>query len=191
MRAIVLSSSPNTDGLTAACAAAAVDALAASGVEAGEVRLTDASIGRCLQCDDGWGTCRDQHGCQVLDGFQAVHRRCLEADAIVLVTPVYWGEASESMKAFLDRLRRCEATRSDSPLRSRDVLAVAAAGGTGGGLVSCLAQLERFVQHVGARRFDLIGVTRWTREVRLADIAASAKALGANLREGGPAARKE
>ena len=59
------------------------------------------------------GECRPEHECQVEDDFQALHGRMLQADAYVLVTPVYWGEMSESAKAFADRLRRCEATRGD------------------------------------------------------------------------------
>jgi multimeric flavodoxin WrbA len=181
MPVTILSSSPNTDGLTAACVAAARDGLASGASEASEVRLTDAGLGVCRQCDSGWGTCLHEHVCQVHDGFAALHRQILESEAVVIVTPVYWGEASESMKAFLDRLRRCEATRDDSVLRGKRFLLVAAAGGTGGGLVSCLAQLERFVQHVGASRYDLIGVTRWTREAKLSEIERSAAGLAESL----------
>jgi multimeric flavodoxin WrbA len=175
---LILSSSPNTDGLTAACVRAAEAGLEAAGTAAREIRLTEASIGLCEQCGNGWGTCRSEHQCQVQDGFQVVHEAVLDADALVLITPVYWGEVSESMKAFLDRLRRCEALRETSGLDNMPVMLVAAAGGGGGGITSCLAQMERFVSHVKAKRHDLIGVTRWTREPMLAAIEASAMGLG-------------
>jgi len=181
MPVTILSSSPNNGGLTAACGAAVRDGLVSGGSDATEIRLTDVGLGVCLQCGNGWGTCLDEHVCQVHDGFAAIHRQILESEAVVIVTPVYWGEASESMKAFLDRLRRCEATRDDSALRARRFLLVAAAGGTGGGLISCLAQLERFVQHVGGSRYDVIGVTRWTREAKLSDIERSAAGLAGLL----------
>jgi len=181
MPVTILRSSPNTDGLTAACVAAARDGLASGASEATEIRLTDAELGVCRQCGNGWGTCLRDHVCQVHDGFGAIHHELLDSDAVVIVTPVYWGEASESIKAFLDRLRRCEATRDDSVLRGKRFLLVAAAGGTGGGLISCLAQLERFVQHVGASRYDLIGVTRWTREAKLSEIERSAAGLAESL----------
>jgi hypothetical protein len=113
MTALILSSSPNTDGLTAACVDAVRSGLNAGGVDAHEVRLTDANVGVCRQCSDGWGTCRSDHVCQVADGFQAVHARVSDADALIVVTPVYWGDLSESAKAFVDRLRRCEATAGD------------------------------------------------------------------------------
>jgi multimeric flavodoxin WrbA len=43
------------------------------------------------------------------DDFAALHHRMLDADAYILVSPVYWGDLSETAKAFMDRVRRCEA----------------------------------------------------------------------------------
>jgi len=89
MNVIVISSSPNTDGLTAACAAAAVEGARLAGGQAEEIRLNDLDVGMCQACDNGWGTCLQDHECQVADDFQALHARMLQADAYVLVTPVY------------------------------------------------------------------------------------------------------
>lgn len=188
--ALILSSSPNRDGLTAACAAAVAAGFRSAGCEPSEVRLTDADVGRCLQCGDGWGTCRTDGVCQVADGFQAVHALARDAWTIVLVTPVYWGDLSESAKAFVDRLRRCEALQRDrSPLHGRWFMGVAAAGGGGGGTVSCLEQMERLVSHLGMKRWELIGVTRWTREASLDMIERSAAALAGALAPAADAAR--
>ena len=180
MKIVVLSASPNTDGLTAACARAALEAAAgaAAGVDAREIRLNGAGVGLCRACGNGWGTCRTEHRCQVEDGFQGLHQRVVEADALVLVTPVYWGEMSESAKAFTDRLRRCEASAGEaSRLKGKPVIAVAAAGGSGGGLVSCLGSMERLIQHLRARQFDLVSVNRWNREHKIRAIAAAAAAM--------------
>jgi multimeric flavodoxin WrbA len=178
MNVLVLSASPNKDGLTAACAAAAVEGTRQAGGQAEEIHLNDLQVGMCQACDDGWGTCRSEHVCQVGDDFQALHARVLEADAVVLVTPVYWGEMSESAKAFADRLRRCEATRgNESGLANKPMIAVAAAGGSGNGTVTCLASMERWIQHVKGRVFDLIPVKRWTRENKLTTIREAARTM--------------
>jgi multimeric flavodoxin WrbA len=178
LNVIVISSSPNKDGLTAACAAAAVEGAQLAGGQAEEVRVNDLQIDMCQACDNGWGTCLKQHKCQVKDDFQALHARVLQADAYVIVTPVYWGEMSESAKAFADRLRRCEATRGDeSGLSGKPAIAVAAAGGSGNGTVTCLLSMERWLQHIEARVFDLIPVKRWTREHKLAAIREAARAM--------------
>ena len=178
MKVIILSSSPNTDGLTAACARAAVLGVEAAGGQAFEIRLNDLKVGLCKACDNGWGTCRQEHTCQELDDFQSVQEQTCQADALVLVTPVYWGEMSESAKALTDRLRRCEATRgAESRLANKPVIAVAAAGGSGGGMITCLASMERWIDHVRARRFDLIPVNRWSREYKLQAIQSAAETM--------------
>lgn len=178
MNVIVISSSPNKDGLTAACAAAAVEGVRQAGGNAEEVRLNDLDIGMCEACDNGWGTCLPDHECQVEDDFQALHARVRQADAYVVVSPVYWGGMSESAKAFTDRLRRCEATlRDESHLSGKPLIAVAAAGGSGGGMITCLLSMERWIDHVHARKFDLIPVNRWSREYKLVAIREAAQAM--------------
>ena len=162
----------------AACAAAAVEGVLLAGGHVEEVRLNDLQVGLCQACDNGWGTCLEDHECQTEDDFQALHARVRQADAYVLVTPVYWGEMSESAKAFADRLRRCEATRGgESSLFDKPVIAVAAAGGSGKGAITRLASIERWIQHVQARVFDLISVNRWSREYKLAAIREAARAM--------------
>lgn len=178
MNVPVIYSSPNHDGLTAACSAAAVEGAREAGAGVEEVCLNDLDVGMCQACDNGWGTCRTVHECQVKDGFQALHARICAADALVLVTPVYWGEMSESAKALTDRLRRCEATRrEESCLAGKPVIAVAAAGGSGNGTITCLLSMERWAQHVRAKVWDLITVKRWTRDHKLVAIREAARSM--------------
>lgn len=185
MKILIFSASPNEDGLTAACASAAAEGVRNAGGEAEIVNLNRLNISLCQACDNGWGTCLEEHVCQTQDDFQELHARTLRADAYILVSPVYWGEMSESAKAFTDRLRRCEATRGDeSGLFHKPVIAVAAAGGSGGGMITCLASMERWIEHVRARRFDLIPVNRWSREYKLVAIRSAAEALVKELQSG-------
>lgn len=185
-RVLVIGSSPNTDGLTAACMDAAADGLRSAGATVHQIRLNDLHIASCEACGNGWGTCLNEHSCQVEDDFQDVHRQCLEADALVLVTPVYWGETSEANKAFTDRLRRCEATRqNDSRLRGKPIIAIAAAGGSGNGMITCLASMERWIDHVRLRKFDFVPVNRWNRPVKLESIRLSARKMVELIGEGG------
>ena len=178
MNVMVISSSPNEAGLTAACAAAAAEGACQAGGQAEEVRLNNLQVGMCEACDNGWGTCLPEHECQVEDDFQALHGRVIQANALVLVTPVYWGEMSESAKAFTDRLRRCEATRGEgSGLAGMPTIAVAAAGDSGNGMITCLLSMERWIDHVRARKFDLIPVNRWSREYKLVAIREAARAM--------------
>jgi multimeric flavodoxin WrbA len=178
MKIMVFASSPNSDGLTQACADAVCEGVRAAGLEADLVRLNDERIGLCHACAQGWGTCRTEHRCQVLDGFQDLHKRAKEADGYAVVSPVYFGELSESAKVFFDRLRRCEATRGDeSVLANKPMLAVAAAGGGGGGTTSCLDQMNRLFGHLRASTWDLIAITRKTRSYKIDTIRSAAQAM--------------
>lgn len=151
-----------------------------------KIRLNDLKIDKCHACNDGWGTCLTEHHCQEKDDFQVLHTQLAQAEGFALVTPVYWGEMSESAKAFTDRLRRCEATREPgkSILFKKPVIAVAAAGGSGGGMIICLLSMERWIQHVQARTFDLIPVNRWSREYKLPAIHAAGQAMANEIHSG-------
>jgi len=182
MKTLIFSASPNTDGLTAACADAAIKGIQEASGEAEEIRINDLNIGTCEACDNGWGTCRVDHICDVLDDYQATHECTRTADAFVFVTPVYWGDLSESMKAFTDRLRRCEATRGDdSGFANKPMIMVAAAGGSGNGMITCLASQERWIQHVRAKKWDFIPVNRWNRVYKLKTIQSAAAAMATDV----------
>ncbi len=61
------------------------------------------------------------------------------------------------------------------------MLMVAAAGGSGNGMITCLASMERWIEHVRARKFDLIPVNRWSREYKLVTIRSAAEALAVEM----------
>ena len=182
MKCLVLTASPNKDGLTADCARAAAESATRAGAVVETIRLNDSKIGLCHACEQGWGTCRAEHRCQVEDGFQSVHAAACAADSYVVLTPVYFGEMAEVAKAFFDRLRRCEATRGEqSKLAGKPVIAVAAAGGSGGGTATCLDEMNRLFAHLRAAPFDLIAVTQKSRSYKVPAIGSAARAMVESL----------
>lgn len=175
---IVISASPNSDGLTAACANAALEGCRAAGAEVAHFDLCQLRLESCRQCGNGWGSCLKEHVCVIEDDLKALQSALASADGVVLITPVYWGEMAESAKAAFDRIRRCEATRGEeSGLAKTPVIAVAAAGGSGGGISSCLASMERLIQHTRGQVQDLIGVTQRSRVYKIDTIRAATKAM--------------
>ena len=178
MKVMIFTSSPNTDGLTAACGNAAKTGAEEAGAQVVVINLNRQKISSCHACGNGWGPCRNKHVCQIQDDFQALHASMADMDAFVLITPVYWGEMSESAKAFSDRVRRCEAVKKDKTIfEGKPFIAVAAAGGTGNGLTTCLTSIERFLAHVRAEKFDLIGITQKNRVYKLATIQEAAREM--------------
>lgn len=167
MKVLIVTSTPNKEGLTAACGEAAQQGVVDGKSRARLVNLNEHEILRCAVCDDGWGPCRKTHRCRLEDGFADLQRMFDEAEGFAWVTPVYFGEPSETMKAFFDRLRRCEATKGNgekSVVDGKPIVCVAAAGGSGNGAVHCLAEMERLALQLGGTPFDFVPVTRRTRE---------------------------
>jgi multimeric flavodoxin WrbA len=179
MNLLILSGTPKHEGLCESCVKAVRDGAEAEKVSSEVVRVCDRPIARCAMCGDGWGDCLKKHVCRFGDdGFADLQGKIARADAVALVTPVYWWEMTESMKAFFDRFRRCEAPRGPKgALAGKAVLLVASAGGSGNGLLSCLEQMERLCRHLRARIFDYIGVNRWNKEYKLAAVRSAAEAI--------------
>jgi multimeric flavodoxin WrbA len=133
MKVVVLSGTPKSEGLSASCVSAAVTGLEKAGASAMVIDLCKTSISRCKVCGDGWGICRDEHICAYgEDGFNEVSMKIAEADALVIQTPVYWGETSEVLKSFLDRFRRCEALKDNTALTGKGTVDLPWTDGAGG-----------------------------------------------------------
>ena len=162
----VVWSSPNTDGLTASAKDQFVKGCTDAGAEVQEIHLNRRKIEHCRACGNGWGTCRNEGTCIIKDDFAEIYDQLKEADGIVWISAVYWSDMTECFKAFLDRLRRCDAFCNRSLAETRCVL-IACAGGTGNGTLECLTQLERGIKHMGMRAFDRIPVVRYNRDYML------------------------
>ncbi len=90
------------------------------------------------------------------------------ADLIVFATPVYFGDLSESMRAFLDRLRRtCMNQNGKEKVAGKKAIGICVAGGGGGGAPSCAVSLERVLGTCGFDLFDIIPVRRQNIEMKV------------------------
>jgi len=192
MNLLILSGTPKKDGLCHSLAAAAYEAAGVAGAEVEIVRFSN--ISACRMCGDGWGDCSKIHRCKFgeTDDFNTLHEKLKWADGFVLITPVYWGEMSEGMKSFFDRMRRCEATKqwdqSEPDLSffsGKSSILVASAGGGGGGITTAFAQMERAISHMGGTSypydvygfFDYIAVNRWNSEYKREALKCAVSAL--------------
>jgi len=168
MKVIGIQSSPNTDGLTCKLAQAALEGVESEGAETQLIHLNKLRIESCKAHDRGWGKCRTEGKCAIRDDFQNAREKINEADALVFSTPVYFGDLSESAKRFLDRWRRCEVfNRQASPLIGKLVIGIAAAGGSGGGAVNALRNLETYLRWLQFTIFDLVTVTQRSKKHKL------------------------
>jgi multimeric flavodoxin WrbA len=184
MKVVILSGTPKNDGLCHSCVNAAAAGVQKAGADCEVIKLSDYKLVRCAMCGDGWGTCREGHVCAFgNDGFAEIQKKLMDADAVILDTPVYWGDMTEVMKSFFDRFRRCEAIKGDKgAIANKSVLLIASPGGSGNGLISCLEQMERLCRHLNANIYDFIGVNRWNKEYKLTAISEAASSIVRNIK---------
>jgi len=183
MKIVILTSSPNKDGLTAACGAEAKIGAESGSADVIQIDLNSLDISSCRACGNGWGQCKEIHTCCIEDDFQKLHEAMKEADGYIIITPVYWHDMSESLKVFMDRLRRCEASKGDmSSLSGKPFICVAAPGGSGNGGIACLASFERFVDHVKGAKYDFIYISRRNRDYKLSAIREASRSMAESLK---------
>jgi multimeric flavodoxin WrbA len=159
----------NPHGQTAKMADAFLEGLASASSTWSKSILPELRIERCRQCDaDGWGICRSQGQCVIQDDFAGVVEKIRASDAAAFVTPVYFGDLSESLRAFLDRLRRiCRHEAGKKGLTGKPAIGICVAGGGGGGSPACGLSLERILGECGFRAADMIPVQRQNTELKL------------------------
>lgn len=162
MKIFAVLGSRNPDGQTAQATAALLDGAREKGCRTDLVRLPERAIERCRQCEaNGWGACRAEGRCVIEDDFAGLVEDVRGSDAVVFATPVYFSDLSESMRAFLDRLRRItrhEATRQ--AFAGKPTVGICVAGGGGGGAPACAVALERVLTTCGFDVLDMVPAHR-------------------------------
>ncbi len=177
MKCIAIQSSPNLDGLTSSLAQAVLNGVTAEGGETDLIHLNELDIQTCIACNSGWGECRDQGSCILKDDFEGLRKKISNADTVVFATPVYWHDLSESAKAFLDRLRRCERPSSFKTFLGKKIIGITSAGGSGRGAVRALYNLEDYLRRLGFEIFDLVSVTRFSKNHKLSMLEEAGRRL--------------
>lgn len=183
MKVSVIWSSPNKDGLTNSAAKQFMKGLANSNVDVNEIWLNKVNMEHCRACGNGWGNCRSTGECILNDDFKNVYSQLKDSDGIVFVSAVYWSDMTECMKAFIDRLRRCEATKNHF-LDDKRCILIACAGGTGRGTLECLHQMEMALTHMGMRAYDRIPVIRYNSEYVLPALEKAGETYADKLENG-------
>lgn len=162
MNVLVVSGSRNTNGQTAAAVNALVQGAEEAGAKTETFFLPKMNIERCRQCEDsGWGVCHKESRCIIADDFHFLVEKILNSDAVIFATPVYFGDISESMLAFLGRLRRISRPPVNMDIiRGKPAVGICVAGGGGRGTPTCIENLERTITRCGFETVDLIPIKR-------------------------------
>ena len=183
---IIITASPNEEGLTEACGKAACDGIMCAGGDAEIIDISAENLKPCQLCknsklvfgtiDKGWGSCFGDAVCSINDIMAELQVKIRASEGLILVTPVYFGQPSEHMQYFMNRFRRLEVFNKEKGSAAKDIPLdmIAAAGGSGNGTVPCLNEMELWCRQVGALPKDRISITQYNRENMLQEIKSSA-----------------
>jgi multimeric flavodoxin WrbA len=167
LKVIAIQSSPNRDGLTSSLAQSVLNGVKTEGGTTELIHLNEQNLKHCIACENGWGICRTEGICILEDDFESIREKIADCDAFVFATPVYFGDLSESAKVFFDRLRRIERGKDFGSFKGKKTIGIASAGGGGGGAVRALHALENYLRRLGFDVFDLVSVTKFSKDHKL------------------------
>ncbi len=100
MKVIGICGSPRKESNTRFFLNIALEKVAETGIDTELIKLRDKNIGYCTGCYN----CSNGDGCSIKDDYQEVYEKILEADGVLLGSPVYHGSMTANLKALLDRV---------------------------------------------------------------------------------------
>lgn len=109
------------------------------GFETDNILISDSEIAPCTAC----GVCGKGEKCPIDDDMQPVYDKLLEADGIVVSSPVYFGTMTAQLKALCDRsvlLRR-----QDFKLSNKVCAAMAIGGSRNGGQEKTIQSIHEWM----------------------------------------------
>ncbi len=99
MKVLGILGSPRAGGNSDILLDQALSGASEAGGEVEKIMLSKKKISGCLDC----GKCNETGVCAVQDDMLEIHKKILEADAIIHSVPVYFWAMTAQMKAYLDR----------------------------------------------------------------------------------------
>jgi NAD(P)H-dependent FMN reductase len=120
--------------------------------------MSDHVIGACHDCL-AW-ECAKNLKCNYEDeNFELLSQKILDCRALVISTPVHWGDTSAMVRYLFIKMYRVFAR--SGKLKGLPSLGIAVAGGTGNGLITGLKPLYHFFRTMQMRALDPLPVTRF------------------------------
>jgi multimeric flavodoxin WrbA len=154
MKVLAINGSARKDGNTAIIIGKVFEELNAAGIETEMIQFAGNIIEPCKAC---WA-CGGQNNCiHKKDMFHEVYEKILDADGIILGSPVYSANVSASMQAFLERAAVVGDMNRDGKTMRHKVGASVAAVRRGGALQAVDTMNHFFLNH----EMFVVGSTYW------------------------------
>ena len=166
--------SPNKAGRTNELVNAALAGVAQTGAPTDLVQMSDHVVLACKDCLP-W-VCATNLKCTYEDeGFEQVSKKIADCGALIVGTPVYWGDTSAMVRYLFIKMYRVFARSGQ--LKGLPAFGIAIAGGSGNGLVTGLKPVYHFFRVMQMRPLDPLPATRFD----FAQAKNRAEALGQSI----------
>lgn len=99
MNILGISGSPKIAGLTSLLLDNVLEGAKRSGAHTEKIILNDLKFKACQEC----GGCDETGICVLDDGMSPIYERLAAADAVVVASPIYFGNITAQLKAMIDR----------------------------------------------------------------------------------------
>jgi len=146
MKTLIFNGSPRPKGDTASLLQVFASQL---GGEIRQVNAYDGSIRPCVDCRYCWA----HPGCAIQDGMQEVYRWIIDADNIVIASPIYFSQLTGPLLGVLSRLQSlycARAFRGESPVPSGKRGLILLVGGGDGSMKGAEASAQTLLRQMGA-----------------------------------------
>ena len=124
MQVVGFVGSPRARGNTELLVAEALRGAASAGAEIEMVALNKLTISPCQACD----SCLKTGRCRIQDDMQPLYEKVLNADALILGTPIYFWGPSAQLKTFVDRWYSFTEREKDEKLAGKGLALICAHG---------------------------------------------------------------
>jgi len=101
MKILGINSSPRIGGNTDILLEKALEGARSTGAETEKVTLNTLKIAPCQECEN----LKDDGSCIIEDEMQGLYRKVLEADGIIMASPVFFGSLTAQAKTMIDRFQ--------------------------------------------------------------------------------------
>jgi multimeric flavodoxin WrbA len=150
--------SPNKVGRTNELVSAALEGAGHAGAATELVQMSDYVIEACKDCLP-W-VCNTKQKCTYEDkNFELLSKKILGCGALVIGTPVYWGDTTGMVRYLFLKMYRVYA--GSGQLKGLPALGIAIAGGSGNGLTTGLRPIYHFYRTMQVRAIEPLPATRF------------------------------
>lgn len=143
MKVVAFNGSPNKEGNTYSSLKLVTDQLAASGIETEIIQVGHNKIRGCMACQKCYKN-RDMKCVFDDDAVNGWIQKMVEADGIILGTPVHYAGVAGTMKSFLDRAFYVIGANGNG-LRNKVGVSLAAVRRSGG--ITAVDQLNKYLEY--------------------------------------------